>query len=87
MPAHRVLDSAGCWEDEQLRHRGHFQALPHPRFGEVLVQGPRLRFSRTACSTERAAPPIGEDTFMVLSELLGYDADRIADLAAAEALE
>ena len=87
VPAHRVLDSAGCWEDEQLRHRGHFQALPHPRLGEVLVQGPRLRFSRTACSTERAAPPIGEDTFMVLSELLGYDADRIADLAAAEALE
>ena len=40
-----------------------------------------------ACSTEPAAPPIGEDTFMVLSELLGYDADRIADLAAAEALE
>jgi prolyl-tRNA synthetase len=31
--------------------------------------------------------PIGEDTFAVLSELLGYDPDRIADLAAAEALE
>jgi len=51
------------------------------------VQGPRLRFSRTACSTERAAPPIGEDTFAVLADLLGYDADRIADLAAVEALE
>jgi crotonobetainyl-CoA:carnitine CoA-transferase CaiB-like acyl-CoA transferase len=35
----------------------------------------------------RAAPPIGEDTFAVLNDLLGYDADKIADLAAAEVLE
>ena len=51
------------------------------------MQGPRLRFSRTTCSTGRAAPPIGEDTFAVLSDLLGYDTDRIAELAAAEVLE
>jgi crotonobetainyl-CoA:carnitine CoA-transferase CaiB-like acyl-CoA transferase len=87
VPAHRVLDAAGCWDDPQFAHRGHFQPLPHPRLGEVLVQGPRLHFSRTRCCTERAAPPIGEDTFSVLSDLLGYDADRIADLAAAEVLE
>jgi benzylsuccinate CoA-transferase BbsF subunit len=87
VPAHQLLDSAGCWADPQLGHRGHFQPLPHPRHGEVIVQGPRLAFSRTRCSTERAAPPIGEDTFSILSELLGYDDDRIADLAAAEVLE
>jgi crotonobetainyl-CoA:carnitine CoA-transferase CaiB-like acyl-CoA transferase len=87
VPAHQLLDSAGCWADPQLEHRGHFQPLAHPRHGEVIVQGPRLAFSRTRCSTRRAAPPIGEDTFSVLSELLGYDDDRIADLAAAEILE
>jgi crotonobetainyl-CoA:carnitine CoA-transferase CaiB-like acyl-CoA transferase len=87
IPVHEVLDSAGCWEDAQLAHRDHFQRLAHPRHGEVVVQGPRLRFSRSRCSTGRAAPPIGEDTFTVLSELLGYDTDRVADLAAAEVLE
>jgi len=30
---------------------------------------------------------LGEDNFEVLSELLGYSIDQIADLAAAEVLE
>ncbi|MFN0026027.1 MAG: CaiB/BaiF CoA transferase family protein [Acidimicrobiales bacterium] len=86
VPAHRVADSAGCWADPQLDHRGHFQRLSHPHHGEVQVQGPRLRFSRSVCATTRAAPPIGEDSFEVLTDLLGYGADRVADLAVAEVL-
>jgi benzylsuccinate CoA-transferase BbsF subunit len=85
--AHELLDSAGCWADPQLHHRGHFQELSHPHHGTVRVQGPRLHFSRTVSSVSRAAPPLGEDTFDVLHELLGYDADHIAELAAAEVLE
>ena len=85
--AHRVLDSAGCWADPQLAHRGHYRTVAHPIHGEVVIQGPRLSLSRSACSTVRAAPPIGEDTFEVLQDLLGYDIDHIAELAAAEALE
>ncbi|MEA3213946.1 MAG: hypothetical protein QOJ19_102, partial [Acidimicrobiia bacterium] len=87
VPAHELLDSAGCWADPQLQHRGHFQELSHPLHGTVRVQGPRLHFSRTATSVHRAAPPLGEDTFEVLHDLLGYDDDRIAELAAAEVLE
>ncbi len=86
VPSHRVADSAGCWADPQLDHRGHFQRVSHPHHGEVQVQGPRLRFSRSVCATTRAAPPIGEDSFEVLTELLGYSTDQVADLAAAEVL-
>ena len=85
--AHRVLDAEGCWADEQLAHRGHYRTVSHPHHGEVIVQGPRLSFSRSVCSTTRAAPPIGEDTFTILSDLLGYDVERIAGLAGAEVLE
>ncbi|WP_419915942.1 hypothetical protein [Candidatus Poriferisodalis sp.] len=34
----------------------------------------------------RGGPCHGEDNYEVLTEFLGYDADRIADLAAAEVL-
>lgn len=87
VPAHAVNGPVECWADRQLHHRGQFQRLDHPLHGEVFVQGPRLRFSRSTTPVRRAAPPLGEDTFLVLSDLLGYDTDRIADLAAAEVLE
>ena len=38
-------------------------------------------------SSTRGGPSLGEHGWDVLSDLLGYDADRIADLAAAELLE
>ena len=87
VPAHRVADSAACWADPQLAHRGHFQTLTHPHHGEVIVQGPRLAFSRSVCATTRAAPPVGEDSYTVLTELLGYGADQVAELAMAEVLQ
>lgn len=85
--AHRLTDSAACWADPQLAHRGQFQRLTHPHHGEVAVQGPRLSFSRTQPLTGHAAPPIGEDTFRVLTEFLGYDPERVADLYAEQVLQ
>ena len=35
----------------------------------------------------RAGPELGEHNFYVLGEVLGYDADRIADIYAALAME
>ena len=42
---------------------------------------------RTPVTSYRAAPTLGQDAFEILTELLGYDVDRVADLAAAELLE
>ena len=46
------------------------------------------RFASTGTPTPigpvKAAPMLGEDTFSVLSDVLGYDEDQIAKLAAAE---
>ncbi len=61
---------------------------PPPTFqGTAWVENSRFRFSRTPAVVRRAGAPIGEDTYAVLHDLLGYDDDRIADLAAAELLE
>ncbi|MGI8926367.1 MAG: CaiB/BaiF CoA transferase family protein [Tepidiformaceae bacterium] len=87
VPAHVVQNSREAIEDPQLSHRGHFVSLPHPVHGSTTVEGSRYRLSRTPARVTRAAPTIGCDTFEVLETILGYDAARIADLAATGALE
>jgi crotonobetainyl-CoA:carnitine CoA-transferase CaiB-like acyl-CoA transferase len=51
------------------------------------VEASRFRLSRTPARTKRGGPTFGEHNFEVLTELLGYDADRVAELAAAGVLQ
>jgi benzylsuccinate CoA-transferase BbsF subunit len=87
IPAHVVQDSKDLYADPQLRHRGHFVEVPHEIHGTTTVEGSRFRLSRTPARIERAAPTFGRDNFYVLETILGYDASRIAELAAAGVLE
>jgi crotonobetainyl-CoA:carnitine CoA-transferase CaiB-like acyl-CoA transferase len=84
--AHQVQDSALCFADEQFQHRGHFVELPHPVTGTFMFEGPRALLSRTPARVERAAPTLGEHNQLVLSEVLGYDDDKITELVIAGAL-
>ena len=86
VPAHAVLRSRDAGADAQLAHRGHFARVPHALHGESVVEGSRFRLSRTPARVG-APPVVGADTERVLRELLGYDADRMADLAAAGAFD
>jgi benzylsuccinate CoA-transferase BbsF subunit len=81
-----VQTSADCVADPQLAHRGHIVRVEHPQ-RECIVEGTRCILSRTPGRPRAHAPSLGEHNFEVLSDLLGYDADRIAELAAAEILE
>lgn len=85
--AHRVNDSADAFADPQLVHRRHFVSVEHGSQGTTWVEGSRFRLSRTPARVERGGPTLGEHSWEVLSDILGYDADQIADLAAAELLE
>jgi crotonobetainyl-CoA:carnitine CoA-transferase CaiB-like acyl-CoA transferase len=84
--AHVVQSSRQILADPQLAHRGHFVDLDHPQ-RRCLVEGSRTRLSRTPARVERRSPLLGEHTEHVLADLLGYDADHIAGLAAAGALD
>ncbi len=84
--AHNVTNSAECLADPQLAHRGHYVTVTHPFIGPVLVEGPRAQLSRTPGRITGPGPRYGEHAFDILSGLLGYDEDRIADVAAAGAL-
>ena len=85
--AHVVQNSAECVADPQLRHRGHFQSVAHPSLGQVVVEGTRFALSRTPARVTRAAPELGEHNAYVLQDILGYDAERIADVFASMAME
>ncbi|MFN0091149.1 MAG: CaiB/BaiF CoA transferase family protein, partial [Acidimicrobiales bacterium] len=80
VPAHRVQNSGECWADPQLAHLGHWRRVPHPKHGSVVIEGPRVRLSRSPAGPHRAGPLLGEHNELVLRDLLGYDDDRIAQL-------
>ncbi|MCI0890274.1 MAG: CoA transferase, partial [Chloroflexi bacterium] len=87
VPAHALASSAEALLDPQLIHRGHFVQLEHDIHGTTTVEGSRFRLSRTPAKIEHSAPTFGQHNFHVLETILGYDTDRIADLAAAGVLE
>jgi len=83
VPAHVSASSADFCSDPQLRHRGHLVTLPHPLFGETVVEGPRYLLSDTPGTVRSAAPTLGQHTRAVLADFLGYDEARIDGLAGA----
>jgi crotonobetainyl-CoA:carnitine CoA-transferase CaiB-like acyl-CoA transferase len=85
--AYPVHDAAGTNSDPQLAHRQHQVQVPQSHAGQMWTHSCRTKMSRTPAVLDKGGPCLGEDNFEVLSELLGYSLDQIADLAAAEVLE
>jgi len=85
--AYPVHNASGTNTDPQLAHRQHQIQVPQSHAGQMWTHSCRTKMSRTPAVLNRGGPCLGEDNFEVLSELLGYSVDQIADLAAAEALE
>ena len=86
VPAHAVLDMPGLYADPQLRHRGHFLAIPHPTLGSVAIESARFRLSRTPARIPPRAVGFGCDNRQVLGDLLGFSPEQIAALEKAGAL-
>ena len=84
--AHDVQRSAQGLADPQLEHREHYRRVPHPVHGQVMVEGPHVRYSLTPPAPEWGGPTLGQHTMWALEELLGYDDARIVDLVVADVL-
>ncbi len=87
VPAGMVHDQTGLHEDPQIAYRGYFVPLEHTVMGTVPYDGLQAKLSKTPGRLTKAAPCVGEDTYAVLQDILGMDADEIADLIATEAVE
>ena len=84
--AHIVQNSPEYTADPQVIHRGQQVEVLHAKQGTTIVDGSRFVLSRTPAQVTYGGPTLGEHTFDILTEVLGYDSDRIADLAVAELL-
>ena len=87
IPAHHVQNSPEVVADPQLLHRDHFHEVAHDTYGHSWAEQYGFRLSRSEGTPRRAGPPWGEHNFEILSDLLGYDGEQIAELAIAEVLE
>jgi crotonobetainyl-CoA:carnitine CoA-transferase CaiB-like acyl-CoA transferase len=68
--------------DPQVVHRRLRIDLPHPLSGSVPQVVNPIKFSETPLVFHSPPPLLGQHTAVVLAGRLGYDAPRIADLAA-----
>ncbi len=72
--------------DPQLRQRNFYQRLDHPALGSYRAPQASFRLSDAPCTLERARL-LGEDTYEVLSETLGFSDAEIERFAIAGALK
>ncbi len=73
--------------DPQYEHRGFYHWLDHKEVGRVPYAGHAYRIEGYDHGPRTAAPTLGQHTFEVLTDLLGYDVDDVADIAATGGLE
>lgn len=78
--AHAVQNSPEVVADPQMVHRNHFRTLPHPELGEITIEGPRFVLSRTPATVSTPGPTMGQHTYEVLTQILGYDEERFVEL-------
>jgi crotonobetainyl-CoA:carnitine CoA-transferase CaiB-like acyl-CoA transferase len=81
-----VYDAQQLLADEHLRARGTFVTVDDPDLGPITVQGPVARMSDTPGGITHLGRALGADNEAVYCGLLGLDANRLADLRAANAI-
>jgi CoA:oxalate CoA-transferase len=83
VPAAEVRNTDQAMRDPRVVGRGETVKLAHPEYGEVddvYGMGMPLQFSGATVGFDRPAPGIGEHNDAIYGGLLGYSAERIAEL-------
>jgi crotonobetainyl-CoA:carnitine CoA-transferase CaiB-like acyl-CoA transferase len=81
-----VYDARQLLEDEHLVARGAFVRVDDPDLGSMRVQAPVVQMSATPGSVHHLGRSVGADNDAVFGDLLGLDADRLAELRAAKVI-
>ena len=83
IPAGPILSIAEISEDPHfVEARKMFPIMEQPGIGEMRVNGVPIKLSESELAIQRPAPMLGEHNDEVYRELLGLNADEIAELKA-----
>ncbi len=85
--AHALLDTHELSKDAQLAARGFIRRIPHPQFGMTAIEGSRVLMSGAEAAQPTLAVSYGSHNAVVLADILGYSAERIAQLTEQGALQ
>jgi len=83
VPAGRIYRVPEMLEDPQFQAREAIIKVDHPEFSNLHMQNVFPKLSASPGSVRWPGPALGAHTDEVLSDLLGYDAERIAALRGA----
>ena len=73
-------------DDPQVQANDYVVEMEHPQHGPTRMVGIPVTLSKSPGSIRRAAPELGQDTELVLMDILGWDWDKIAALRGKEAI-
>ena len=83
VPAAEVRNTDQAVRDPRVVARGETVRLTHPKYGDVddvYGMGMPLKFSGATVGFDQPPPDVGEHNEAIYGGLLGYSADRIAEL-------
>lgn len=81
VPAGSVRSITEAVAGPEVRERGLIKQVEHPAVGTFETVGSPLNLSETPPVPAGPAPLLGADSRNILADLLGYDAERIQNLA------
>jgi benzylsuccinate CoA-transferase BbsF subunit len=87
VPAAPVQDARDLHQDPQIQFRQYFRELEHTVMGPTLYEGRQAELSLTPPVLSKAAPCLGEDTRLVLAELLRLGDAEIDELISLKVVE
>ena len=80
IPVAPVLHIDQTLEDPHVKARGIIQEMEHPTAGKVRSPGFPVKMSKTPGTARLPAPQLGQHNEEVLTQLLGYTKEQVADL-------
>ena len=83
LPCGRLNNIAQAAEQPQVVARRMLVEVEHPRIGRLKLPDTPVKLSRTPGGIKGPSPALGQDTYDVLSSLLGLSAEELAELATA----
>lgn len=87
IPAGPINDARAVTQDEHIaKAREMYLEHHHPVVGDMTIIGNPIKLYDTKPSVRTPAPLLGQHTEELLNEILGYDADQVAQLRAKGAL-